>query len=56
MIYKYRDILDEKDTKEKVGDFYDNVKLHNTSKYAAYYYPIWLYRRFLFVFIPIIFA
>lgn len=53
-MYRFRAELNQKDMRSRIERAYIDIHLHRNS-WTIYYYPIFLFRRFFFVFIPILF-
>lgn len=54
VLRKYRDELHKKSMRDRIERAYIQVHLYRNT-WTIYYYPIFLFRRFVFVLIPIIF-
>ena len=50
---KNKEDLSIQDTKDKIGNFYLDIKLHD--KWSYLYYPMFLVRRFAFIMMPFVF-
>ena len=51
----YRKRLDDPRIKDRLGQLYEGINV-NVSSWALIYYPIFLFRRFLFVLIPVVYV
>lgn len=54
-VIKNRDNLDQEEYKKKYGNLWKGVSLHNKfkSRYTVTYIPMFMIRRFVFIFIPL---
>ena len=54
VLMKNRSNLDDPRVKSKISDLYTGINRKYTP-YSLYWYPIWIYRRLLFILIPLCF-
>ena len=55
ILISFRERLNERKMKDKIESLYSDINLKR-NVWTIYYYPIWIFRRILFIYIPIIFA
>ena len=50
----YRERLDEKSMKDRIYQMYNGIYTSTNHKYSVLFYPIFIFRRFIFVLIPVV--